>query len=88
MPGTVTWRQTVESHLLCIGWKGVNEMAQDQYRCEDCGATFNSKAELEQHNRTMHARYTCESCGATFNSESELEAHNRQAHPEMQKTRR
>ena len=68
--------------------KGVNEMAQDQYRCEECGATFSSKEGLEQHNRTVHSRFTCEACGATLNSESELEAHNRQAHPEMQKTRR
>jgi transposase-like protein len=63
-------------------------MAQNQYKCEACGATFNSQAELEKHNRTMHSRYTCEACGETFNSESDLEAHNRQAHPEMQKTRR
>jgi rubredoxin len=63
-------------------------MSQDPYRCEECGATFNSKEGLEQHNRTMHSRFTCEACGQVFNSESELEAHNRQAHPEMQKTRR
>ncbi len=63
-------------------------MAQDQYRCEECGATFSSKEGLEQHNRTMHSRYTCEACGEAFNSESELEAHARQAHPEMQRTRR
>jgi transposase-like protein len=77
-----------ETFLLHIGLKGVNEMAQDQYKCQECGATFNRREELEQHNRTMHSRYTCEACGATFNSESELEAHNRQAHPEMQKTQR
>jgi transposase-like protein len=82
------YEKTSESHLLCIGLKGENEMAQDQYKCNECGATFNSKAELEQHNRTMHSRYTCEACGETFNSESELEAHNRKAHPEMQKTGR
>jgi DNA-directed RNA polymerase subunit RPC12/RpoP len=58
-------------------------MAQDQYRCEECGTTFDSREALEQHNRTMHSRYTCEACGQTFNSESELETHNRQAHPEM-----
>jgi len=38
-------------------------MAQDQYRCGECGATFGSKAcgavvtserELEEHNREMH----------------------------------
>ena len=62
-------------------------MTQNQYKCETCGATFNSEAELEQHNRTMHSRYTCEACGQTFNSEAELEAHNRQMHPEMQTPR-
>ena len=62
-------------------------MAQNQYKCEECGATFNSQAELEQHNRTMHSRFTCEACGQTFNSEAELEAHNRQMHPEMQTPR-
>jgi transposase-like protein len=60
-------------------------MTQNQYKCEECGATFNSQAELEKHNRTMHSRYTCEACGQVFNSEAELEAHNRQMHPEMQK---
>ena len=57
-------------------------MAQNQYKCEACGATFNSEAELETHNRTMHSQYKCEACGQVFNSESELEAHNRTAHPE------
>ena len=61
-------------------------MAQNQYKCEECGATFNSQAELEKHNRTMHSRYTCEACGQTFNSEADLDAHNRQMHPEMQKS--
>ena len=63
-------------------------MAQNQYKCEVCGATFNSEAELEQHNRTMHSQYKCEVCGQVFNSESELEAHNRTAHPERQETPR
>ena len=60
-------------------------MAQNQYKCEECGATFNSQAELETHNRTMHSRFTCEACGQTFNSQAELEDHNRKMHPEMQK---
>jgi len=62
-------------------------MAQNQYKCEECGATFNTEAEREQHNRTVHSRYTCEACGQTFSSETELEAHNRKMHPEMQKSR-
>ena len=63
-------------------------MAQNQYRCEVCGATFQGEAELERHNRAVHSQYKCEACGEMFNSESELEAHNRTAHPEMQKTQR
>lgn len=59
-------------------------MSQDQYKCETCGATFATEAELERHNRTMHSRYKCEVCGAISNSESELEAHNREMHPAME----
>jgi DNA-directed RNA polymerase subunit RPC12/RpoP len=57
-------------------------MAQNQYKCGACGATFNTEAELEQHNRTMHSQYKCEACGQMFSSESDLEAHKRTAHPE------
>lgn len=57
-------------------------MAQNQYKCEACGATFNTEAELEEHKRTMHAQYKCDICGRTFGSESELETHNSVAHPE------
>jgi len=63
-------------------------MAQEQYRCEECGATFGSKAGLEEHNRMLHSRYTCEACGEVFTSERDLEEHNRQQHPEMQKNPR
>jgi DNA-directed RNA polymerase subunit RPC12/RpoP len=58
------------------------------YRCEECGATFDSEAALEQHNRTIHSQYKCEACGQTFGSETELETHNRVAHPEQQRTPR
>lgn len=68
--------------------KGENLMALNQYKCEECGATFNSAAALEDHNRSMHSRYTCEACGEIFNSESELETHNRITHPEQQETPR
>jgi DNA-directed RNA polymerase subunit RPC12/RpoP len=63
-------------------------MAQNQYKCEECGATFNSEAEREQHNRRVHSRYTCEACGQTFGSEAELESHNRMVHPERVNTPR
>jgi len=63
-------------------------MAQNQYKCEECGATFNSKEERESHNRMAHSRYTCEDCGQTFNSEAELESHNRMTHPERQRPMR
>ena len=60
-------------------------MAQNQYKCEECGATFNSEEQRERHNRAVHSRYTCEACGEMFNSENELESHNRQMHPEMER---
>lgn len=29
-------------------------MADDQYECDMCGATFDSQAELEEHNQEEH----------------------------------
>ena len=63
-------------------------MTQEQYRCNECGATFGSKAGLEEHNRLLHSRYTCEVCGAIVTSERELEDHNLHLHPEVQKNPR
>ena len=65
--------------------KGENLMAKNEYKCEECGATFHSQADLERHNRTVHSRFTCDVCGETFRSENELETHNRIVHPEIQK---
>ncbi len=56
-------------------------MAQDEYRCDLCGATFGSQAELNEHNRKEHARYMCEFCGTIFGSEDDLEQHYREKHP-------
>ena len=61
-------------------------MAQNQYKCEECGATFQSQADLERHNRTVHSQFRCDVCGETFDSENELETHNRITHPEIQKS--
>ncbi len=63
-------------------------MSQTQYRCGECGASFSSQQDLEEHNRTVHSRFTCDTCGESFGSKSELEAHNRVAHPEVQKSGR
>jgi DNA-directed RNA polymerase subunit RPC12/RpoP len=62
-------------------------MAQNQYKCETCGATFDSEAALEKHKHQMHLQIGCEICGETFSSESELEIHSRIAHPEQATTR-
>jgi uncharacterized C2H2 Zn-finger protein len=64
--------------------KGENHMAE-KYKCEECGAIFDSQVEWEQHNRKAHSRYTCENCRETFNAEKEFEAHNFKMHPELQK---
>jgi DNA-directed RNA polymerase subunit RPC12/RpoP len=68
-------------------WQGENSMTQNQYKCEACGATFDTQAELDRHNRATHSQYKCEVCGATFDSESELDAHNRSMHPERTQSR-
>jgi DNA-directed RNA polymerase subunit RPC12/RpoP len=62
-------------------------MAQNQYKCEACGATFNSEEALERHNRMLHSQHKCLFCGEAFTSETELEAHNRTMHPEREETR-
>ena len=56
-----------------------------EYRCEECGETFDSQAEWERHNRKVHSRYTCENCREIFDAEQEFEAHNFKMHPELQK---
>ncbi len=58
------------------------------YTCQECGATFDTQAEREQHNRMVHSQYTCDECGEVFGSEEELQAHARMEHPEHQETRR
>ena len=63
-------------------------MAQNQYKCEECGATSDNQIEWEQHNRKVHSRYTCENCHERFDRENEFEAHNFKMHPELQKIQR
>jgi len=59
-------------------------MIPDQLTCPECRAAFNTTAELENHNRTVHRRFTCETCGQTFDAEEKLDAHNRKMHPAKQ----
>ena len=63
-------------------------MAQDEFYCDDCHITFDSKDALEAHYREVHSRFTCEVCGAIVTSESELEDHNRHLHPDLERTAR
>jgi DNA-directed RNA polymerase subunit RPC12/RpoP len=62
-------------------------MAQDQYKCEVCDATFASQAELDEHHRKMHPQYGCDICGETFSTERELEIHRSIEHPEQSPSR-
>ena len=61
---------------------GETYMAQNQYICEVCEATFDSEAALEEHRRNMHPQYGCTICGETFRSERELDIHYHVEHPE------
>ena len=63
-------------------------MAQDDFYCDQCRMTFESKDELEQHDRTVHSRFTCEICGAILTSQREMDDHNRHLHPETERTAR
>ena len=57
-------------------------MVQEKHKCQVCGATFETEADLKIHHRTIHERFRCESCGKTFHSESELKTHLWVSHPE------
>ncbi len=59
-----------------------------QYTCQECGATFDTQAEREQHNRVVHSQYACDECGEVLWSEEELQAHTRLEHPEQQRAGR
>lgn len=60
-------------------------MDELEYKCEECGETFESEVDLEQHNRKVHSRYTCQNCREAVGTEEEFAAHNFKMHPELQK---
>ena len=84
--------QAVNAHS-CLNSKtrnlrGESFMSQNQYKCEECGAVFHTREDLEKHNRTMHSKFRCDICGETFDSEAELEAHTSVSHPQIQNSGR
>ncbi len=57
----------------------------NQYRCDACGATFTSQAELVDHAKQTHAsaarqQFKCSACEATFKSQAELMEHAKKHH--------
>jgi DNA-directed RNA polymerase subunit RPC12/RpoP len=64
------------------------ETAMAEYRCQECGATFDTQADREQHNRIEHSQYMCDECGDVLTSEDELDVHAHMEHPETQGQRR
>lgn len=70
-------------------------MGDGKFKCQACGREFNSRQELDQHNRQEHAtadntKWTiaqqavgglhCPDCGAEFTTVDQLDRHRRQAH--------
>ena len=59
-----------------------------KYKCETCGAKFDSEGKLTEHAKThMQASsqqtagaFKCATCGASFASEAHLDEHTRKAH--------
>ncbi len=63
-----------------------------KYKCEACGMSFKTEAELMEHNKTMHPvsqpstasgtnQFKCATCGMTFATQAELMEHSKKAHP-------
>ncbi len=59
-------------------------MVLNQYKCQACGATFNSREDLRTHNRAEHSQYECEECQQMFNSQTELDTHVQEMHLEQE----
>ena len=68
-----------------------NAAGAGQYKCDSCGQTFNSRAELQEHQRMMHPagneQHRCDICGEEFNTAKELSEHKRLMHPEKERAR-
>ncbi|MDG6997535.1 MAG: C2H2-type zinc finger protein [Nitrososphaerota archaeon] len=62
--------------------------SSESFKCQSCGATFSSQAELMNHGR-MHMKsgqpqqqsFKCNACGASFGSQQELMDHAKKSHP-------
>jgi uncharacterized C2H2 Zn-finger protein len=58
------------------------------FRCEACGAEFDTQEELDAHVRAEHGEhkehttggFRCEACGAEFDTQEELDAHVKAEH--------
>ncbi len=59
-----------------------------EYKCQECGALFDTQAEREHHNRLVHSQYMCDECGEVMGSQDELDVHARMEHPERQGQKR
>jgi predicted SprT family Zn-dependent metalloprotease len=62
--------------------KGDNQIMINQFTCNECGLSFGSQQELDQHTSMVHSMYRCEFCGEYLNSETELDEHKHAMHPE------
>jgi len=53
------------------------------FRCQTCGAEYNTQKELEDHQRTAHQGaqgLQCSECGMTFPTRTQLEEHKQLEH--------
>ncbi len=54
-----------------------------KYKCDTCGASFKSQAELMEHAKIhsqTSASFRCQACGATFASQAALNQHSQMIH--------
>jgi transcription elongation factor Elf1 len=68
--------------MVLIGLKGDYQIMTNQFTCNECGLSFGSQQELDQHTSVVHSMYRCEFCGEYFNTETELQEHKQGLHPD------
>jgi DNA-directed RNA polymerase subunit RPC12/RpoP len=66
--------------------------ASNEFRCDRCGQTFESRERLEAHWVDSHEIERaevihCDVCGTHFDARGQLEKHKREQHPTPEKPR-
>ena len=75
---TCSQKQNLLHHIRCVHEK------LKLHTCQECSATFLSKAHLQEHENSVHdgIKYKCEVCNKFISTKSHLRRHMRDMHDE------